>query len=168
VNKAFSDTKRGVAFVATFFLLTFVCGCNRDVPDAALRQTFFSNRDDFEKLVRMSEQDRCVVRIASDFTIMDTDSGLRMNMGLPQNRWEQYRVLFRKLGITDGLSRSKDFPDAVLFYAQCEGSAVDADCKGFAYSAKPLLPIENSLDKPRPGTVFALMSPNWYLLRWIS
>lgn len=154
--------------LTAFLFLMLFWGCSRSVPDAKLKELFYGNRDDFNKLAVMSEQDRRVVRINFDFTILDTDSGPQKNMGLSASRWEEYRQLFRKLGITGGLERPEAFPSAVFFYAQCEGSAVDGDCKGFAYSEKPLLPVANSLNKPRPGNVFEPLSGNWYLLRWVS
>jgi hypothetical protein len=149
--------------------LGLLLGCNRAlVPDASLRKVFYANRDDFSKLVSMSQQDRMLVRIKTDLTLMQTESGVKKNVGLSVDRWQEYRVLFRKLGITEGLERPEAYPSAVLFYARCEGSAIDADCKGFAYSEKPLSPIATDLDSPRPGDVFEQLGPNWYLFRWVD
>lgn len=152
-----------------FLFLVLLLDCNRaGVRDSKLKAVFYGNRDDFNKLVLMSQQDRRVTRIDFGFTIMDTDSGPKRNVGLSEDRWQEYRVLFRKLGITGGLERPEAFPSAVLFYAHCEGSAIDADCKGFAYSERPLLPIATNLDKPRYGDVFEPLGQNWYLFRWVS
>jgi hypothetical protein len=141
-------------------------GCSKIPSDAKLKELFYANRDDFNRLVRMSEQDVRVVRIDFDFTYMDTG---QKNVGLSPERWREYRVLFRKLGLTDGFERPKAAPSAISFYVQCEGSAIDADCKGVAYSDKPLAPTENSLDSmPPDGTFFEPLSPSWYLFRWVS
>src|SRR6266576_861650 len=126
--------------LAGILSLSLLLGCNRAlVPDARLRKVFYANRDDFNKLVTMSQQDRPLVRIKSNLTLMQTESGVKKNVGLSVDRWQEYRVLFRRLDVTEGLARDEAYPSAVLFYARCEGSAIDADCKGFAYSEKPFL-----------------------------
>jgi hypothetical protein len=155
--------------LTAFLLLALLLGCNRAlVPDARLREMFYANREDFNKLISMSQQDERLVRISSDLTLMQTDSGVKRNVGLSEERRQEYQLLFNKLGLSGGLERPQDFPSAILFYAHCEGSAIDADCKGFAYSERPLSPIEQSLDRMRPGTVFEQIGPHWYLFRWVS
>lgn len=101
-------------------------GCSKIPSDAKVKELFYANRDDFNRLVQMSEQDVRVVRITFDFTIMDTDSGPQRNVGLTPERWQEYRVIFRKLGLTDGLERSKATPSAAFFYVQCEGQPLMA------------------------------------------
>jgi hypothetical protein len=158
-----------IVHLAAFLFVELLVACNRaGVPDAKLRGVFLRNRDDFNRLVLMSQQDRRVTRIDFDYTLMDTDAGPQRNVGLSEDRWQEYRVLFRKLGITGGIERPRAFPEAVLFYAGCDGSAIDADCKGFAYSEKPLLPVARSLDQPRLGDVFEPLDLNWYLFRWVT
>jgi hypothetical protein len=138
------------------------------VPDAQLRGVFYQHRNDFNQLLSMSKEDPLMTRVAFDFTMMDTDAGPKKNVGLSDSRWQEYRSLFRKLGLTDGFVRTTVVPSAVLFYARCEGSAIDADCKGFAYSEKPLSPLAESLDRPKDGWVFETLAPNWYLFRWVN
>ena len=151
------------------FLLALLLGCNRSlVPDAKLRDVFYANREDFNKLLSMSQQDFKLIRISSDLTLMNSDAGVQRNVGLSEERREEYQFLFNKLGLSGGLERPQDLPSAILFYAHCEGSAINADCIGFAYSEKPLSPVERSLDKMRPGTVFEELGPQWYLFRWVS
>jgi len=116
----------------------------------------------------MSERDRRIARITSEFATTNVDPGSQANIALSVDQREEYRVLFRKLNIADGLERSPAFPGAVFFYYHCEGSAVDSDCKGYAYSEKPLAPVAGSLDKMRPGPVFEPLSSNWYLVRWTT
>jgi hypothetical protein len=138
------------------------------VPDAKLRDSFYANEGDFEKLVLMSKQDRPLIRIRDDLTLMQTDFGVKRNVGLTVDRWQEYRVLFKKLGLKEGLERTDTVPSALLLYSHCEGSAIDADCKGYAYSEEPLSPLMTSLDEPRPGSVFKQLCPNWYLVRWVD
>jgi hypothetical protein len=155
--------------LAALLSLLLLGSCSTLPRDAKLKKTFYGNRDDFSRLVQMSQEDPRLMRIDFDFTIMNTDSGPRKNVGLSEDRWQQYRVLFRKLGLTDGLERSTETPSTIFFYVQCEGSAIDGDCKGLAYSEKPVVPVKNSLDRmPPDGTFFETLSPNWYLFRWVS
>jgi hypothetical protein len=155
--------------LAALLSLMLLGSCSTLPRDAKLKETFYRNRDDFNRLVQMSQQDPRLMRIDFDFTIMNTDSGPRKNVGLSEDRWQQYRVLFRKLGLTDGLERSTETASTIFFYVQCEGSAIDGDCKGLAYSEKPVVPVKNSLNRmPPDGTFFETLSPNWYLFRWVS
>jgi hypothetical protein len=151
--------------LAALLSLMLLGSCSTLPRDAKLKQIFYGNRDDFNRLVQMSAQDPQLTRIDFDFT----DSGPRKNVGLSEDRWQQYRVLFQKLGLTDGLGRSTETPPTIFFYVQCEGSAIDGDCKGLAYSEKPFVPVKNSLDRmPPDGTFFETLSPNWYLFRMVS
>ena len=138
------------------------------VPDAKLRDSFYANQGDFNKLVLMSKQDRPLIRIRDDLTLMQTAPGVKKNVGLTVDRWQEYRVLFKKLGLKEGLERSDTVPSALLLFSYCEGSAIDADCKGYAYSEEPLSPLMTSLDEPRPGYMFKKLCPNWYLVRWVD
>ena len=147
------------------FLLFLCSGCNLE-SDGKLKDVFDKNIDDFKRLATMSEQDRHVVRIDFDFTALDTDSSWpRKDLGFSKQRWEEYRILFRKLGITSGIGRQNDAPPIVFFYAQCEGSAISRDCKGYAYSEKPMKPTKDSLNRLAPGIAFKPLSQNWYLFR---
>jgi hypothetical protein len=135
-------------------------------PDAKLNGIFDKNIDDFKRLAIMAEQDRHVVRIDFNFTALDTDSSWpRKDLGFSERRWEEYRILFRKLGITSGIERQNNTPPMLLFYAECQGSAISRDCKGYAYSEKSLKPIKDNLNRLAPGIAFKPLSQNWYLFR---
>src|SRR5215469_14792686 len=110
--------------------LTLFLGCSQIPSDAKLKELFYANRDGFNRLVELSDQDAQVLRIDVDFTDSDPQNNWRLSL----ERWQEYRVLFRKLGLSDGLERRAGIPSAILFYVKCEGSAIDADCKGIAYS----------------------------------
>ena len=171
MKRAYVNAKRFPSFRAFGFAVSLstvlLClGCNRaGIPDAKLKAVFDDNRDDFNKLVSMTEQDRKLVRIRFDSTYMDTDTGVKKNVALSEDRWQQYRTLFRKLELTDGLERAEN---AIFFYSHCEGSALDEDCKGFAYSKNSLAPTAETLDDPRDGEYFKPLYPNWYLFRIVK
>lgn len=138
--------------------------------DAQLKWKFSQRRGDFEKLVKMADEDKHVTRIAADFTWLDTDASWpRKDVGFSAERWNAYRSLFRKLGITHGLSRREDFPLSVFFLVSGSGIVPSGSDKGFVYSAQPLSPVRDSLDHFRPkesvkdNFTFERISPNWYL-----
>lgn len=156
---------RRLLLALNVFLLVLCSGCNLE-SDGKLKDVFEKNINDFKRLAIMSEQDRRVVRIDFDFTALDTNSSWpRKDLGFSQQRWEEYRILFRKLGITSGIERQNNDPPIVFFYAQCEGSAISRDCKGYAYSEKQLKPTKASLNRLAPGIAFKPLSQNWYLFR---
>jgi hypothetical protein len=103
--------------LAALLSLMLLGSCSTLPLDAKLKGIFYGNRDDFNRLVQMSEQDPQLMRIDFDFT----DSGPRKNVGLSEDRWQQYRVLFRKLGLTDGLGRSTETPPTIFFTSNAEG-----------------------------------------------
>jgi hypothetical protein len=154
--------------ILLLFLLAFT-SCNPSlIPDAKLRDNFSAHQADFNKLVLMSKQDRPLIRIRDDLTLKRTGSGVEKDVGLTVGRWQEYRVLFKKLGLKEGLERTDKVPSTILLFSYCEGSAIDADCKGYAYSEDPLSPVMASHDEPREGYVFKQLCPNWYLVRWVD
>jgi hypothetical protein len=165
--RVFADRKID-RFVALVIWLALLVGCDRTPRDAKLRDVFYANKDDFNKLVSMSQHDCAVVRIRFESTLMQKGSEFKENEGLSVDRWQEYRVRFKKLGLAEGLERPQAYPSAILFHVYCEGSAIDADCKGFAFSDKPLSPLATSLNEMRPGYIFEPLSPNWYLFRWVN
>jgi hypothetical protein len=152
----------GILAVVSCLLLV---GCNL-ASDAKLKRAFDENRDDFDKLLNMSRQDVHVTQIGFVTTaLVNDDSWPRKDVGLSETRWDEYRRLFRKLGIKEGISHRNDLPSAVFLAADCTGSAVDIDCKGYVYSEMPLRPVKYNLDELAPGLFFKPLSGNWYLFR---
>jgi hypothetical protein len=126
--------------------------------DAKLTSSFDKNSGDFSQLVIMSNLDNN----AEGIGLVSTQPRAP---GISEQRWEEYQRLFNKLGIRDGIGHRPDFPSVVFLYAECRGSAITRDCKGYAYSEKPPEPIVDNLNKLTPGVVFKLLSHNWYLFR---
>lgn len=138
--------------------------------DRQMRGEFARHRDDFEKLVKMSDEDRHVVSIDFDSTALDSDgSWPRANVGISPDRWNSYRVLFRELRISHGLARFEDYPESVFFFASAIGIVPSGSAKGYAYSPKPLSPVRDSLDHFRVKEsnedtfTFEEIAPHWYL-----
>ena len=72
--------------------------------DAALKRLFVAHRTDFDKLVAMATEDARLTRIAPDFTWLDDDVAWpRKNGGISKQRWDEYRRLFHRVGVSEGI-----------------------------------------------------------------
>jgi hypothetical protein len=151
-------------------------GCNGKHPsDTALISLFQENESSFNKLVEMSNIDSNVVRIAPDFTWLETNANWprpESQLGFTQERWKEYRTLFQQLHLNDGISRGNDSNGVViLFIAHSSGLVVNGSSKGIVYSQKKLSPLFESLDqneKLNPdnqdnGIAYRKIQGHWYL-----
>jgi len=117
------------------------------VSDNALENRFTTHRTDFEKLVSMSSEDKHLTRIAVDFTwLEDNVAWPRKDVGISQDRWNDYRQLFQKVGVSNGIIRHNN-PTRVIFPIVSEGLVPAGAAKGLVYSEAPLTPVLKSLDK---------------------
>lgn len=154
--------------VASLFLV-FPCRATGQVhpTDAELRRRFSAHRGEFEKLVKMAGEDQHVVRIASNFTWLDTDASWpRSNVGLSIEKWDAYRALFRTLKISGGIARQLDYPSSIFFLISGLGIVTSSSDKGIVYSPQSLSPTRNTLDDLEPtrrAIYFERISPNWYI-----
>lgn len=143
--------------------------------DKALILNFEDHAAQFVELVKMANEDKKVVRIARDFTWLEDNVNWprpEAQRGISEMRWDQYRRLFRELGITDGLARYDDPSGAVIHLTVFSMGLLDRGIsKGYAYSEVDLSPVVDSLDK-RPdelrgskqdGVVYRKIRGNWYL-----
>lgn len=156
-------------------LLILQSGCF-DTPhpsDAELEDVFSDHQADFELLLSMSKVDSRVMRIAPDFTWLGDDASWprpKEKLGFSEERWDQYRQLFQKLKLKNGLVRYDD-PGITYFLASSKGLVTGGSGKGYAYSEKDLSPLSESLDKISTDllhksanrTVYKRIKPNWYL-----
>jgi hypothetical protein len=132
-----------IVVLAPALFLAAACG---DHPsDTELIRRFESNQPAFAQLITMSNEDSTVIRIASDFTRLDSNWGWPRPdslLGFSHDRWEQYRSLFRQLKLGSGLSRER-LPDGsvvVFLIARSVGMVNRGTSKGYAYSEHPLAP----------------------------
>ncbi|GAC1628548.1 MAG: hypothetical protein NVS9B13_26270 [Candidatus Acidiferrum sp.] len=147
-------------------------------PDEELRKTFIGNEEAFGHLLKMSERDAKVIRIARDFTWLAANSGWpREDLGFTEDRWKEYRSLFTELSLAEGIVRIQEFPELILFVARSRGLCTGGSSEGYAYSTTPISPtveFPNSLDaalrseatakKERHyGFVFQHLRGNWYI-----
>jgi hypothetical protein len=139
-------------------------------PDEILLENFRRHEADFNRLVSMSEVDSKVIRIADDFTWLDTNANWPRpdsEIGFSRERWGEYRRIFSTLGLSQGLLRPLD-TDTIYLIASSNGNLTSGSSKGYAYSIKPLSPLSDSLDHVAPElrnqqTLYKKLGANWYL-----
>ena len=120
------------------------------MSDEVLRTRFLAHRVDFEKLVVMAQEDSHLTRIAPDFTWLDDDVAWpRKNVGISEERWNDYRQAFRRVGDSEGIVKSNN-PTRIMFPISTVGLAPSGAAKGLVYSQEPLSPIMKSLDQRPP------------------
>lgn len=137
--------------------------------DARLARVFHANEPDFLRLLAMAQEDAKLTRIAPDFTWLADDVGWPRppsRVGFSDARWNEYRVLFRKLGVDSGVARRPD--GVLLFIASTQGLVTGGSSKGYAYSDRLLGPLYESLDAhptDLPSNVpgFKPIGAGWYI-----
>jgi hypothetical protein len=74
--------------------------------DAALERRFYAHKAELEQIVRMMEQDTQMGGIAEDFTVNDDEEEHPMReRGISDQRWNEYREIFRRAGVPMGTVR---------------------------------------------------------------
>jgi hypothetical protein len=122
--------------------------------DQALRARFFAHRADFERLVAMANEDNRLIRIAPDFTWLDDDVAWpRKDVGITEERWNDYRLLFQSVGATKGIAKGTN-PNRIIFPIMSEGLVPAGLEKGLVYSQATLNPVLKSLDKEPPDKLW--------------
>jgi len=144
------------------------------LDDPELQVNFTRDAEALEKLRTMAEQDAHVIRIAPDFTWLDSNTKWpREDIGFSAARWNEYRSTFKKLSLPEGIVRTEDFPGAIFFVARVKGLCTGGSSAGYVYSTKPLTPTVKSpkeaLDaEARKNStrhyayVFKPLNANWY------
>jgi hypothetical protein len=148
------------------------CGSSNHPTDSVLIRNFQKNEDAFQKLVQMSNNDSNVIRIAYDFTRLETTWAWprpESQLGFSKERWTDYRKLFKKLGLEAGLERANTSNGVVIFLvASAKGLSVSGSSKGYIYSGQPLSPLVESLDVVPPTETqhrarYKMITNHWYL-----
>jgi hypothetical protein len=147
--------------------------------DAAIRARFLAHRVDFQRLVVMASEDSHLTRIAPTFTWLDNDVAWpRKNVGISEQRWNEYRQIFQRVGTSDGTLKGVN-PNRIIFPIASEGLVPTGFQKGLVYSKEPLAPVLKSLDESPPKRywngpdrshvlAYKLIAPHWYIYfeRW--
>lgn len=146
----------------------------RSTSDEAVRTRFFAHRADFERLVAMANEDSHLTRIAPDFTWLDDDVAWpRNNVGISEQRWNDYRQMFQRVGDSTGIVKGTN-PARIIFPITSGGLVPSGFAKGLVYSQMPLSPVLKSLDKRFPDElrdgpdrshilVYKPIADHWYI-----
>lgn len=164
-------------FIVFVFGLLFFTSCSpllfdkTHTSDEILLKTFRENRADFELLARMAKQNSNMVRIADNFTWTKDSAAFprpESELGITNERWEEYKRLFRKLGLTNGILNYQ--PDKIYFTASSQGLLTGGSSKGYAFLREEPALLSDSLDnydfnnsKKETNFVFRRLEGNWYL-----
>lgn len=138
--------------------------------DKTLEENFRRHESEFNELIKMSKIDSRVIRIADDFTWLDTNANWPRpegEIGFSKERWNEYRNAFRVLGLRQGLMRPTD-TETIFLIASGTGTVSSGSSKGYAYSSKPLSPLSDSLENISrellsQHTVYKKLEDDWYL-----
>lgn len=135
--------------------------------DALLEETFRLNEDDFNKLAKMANEDEHVQTIGFDVTHLKSNvrGEDKSQQDLSKERWDEYRRLFKKLGLMF-LDRTQGLGIEFILAVAAEKEIGRHIGKGYAYSVQEPSPIVDSLDGISPEDqkpVFKKIKDNWYL-----
>jgi hypothetical protein len=149
-------------------LMYFLSGGKMTMPnDQQMISRFYDHQADFETLVKMSDEDSRVTRIAKDFTRLDNSAAWpRSDVGFSEERWNEYRRLFKNVNSDIGVDRSKDGSVYITTYAF--GMVTGGDEKGYAYLQNSpenlVVSIDDSKSSARSNVpIYRHISGNWYL-----
>lgn len=114
----------------------------------------------------MSEQDTRVVRIAPDFTGLDSNGAWPRPdslLGISHARWNEYRRLFKRVGSDNGLGRGPDGSVEVVIRAY--GLAISGGARGYLFSPSPPSPLGTPLGSlpSSSGVRYQPLSGGWYI-----
>ncbi len=166
----------GVLLLSVVVLLLLLMWSCAAPSDKTLSRRFQVHRSELEALARMSQEDADVIRVADDFTRLKNDWGWprpESKWGVTRDRWDEYRRLFREVGLSGGLD--KDEAGNVFFIAHTEGFVTGGAAKGFVYCIsagdrdKSFLPCVEQRDQGQAGSQsdkgssYRKLSQNWYI-----
>lgn len=104
--------------------------------DDVMIRNFQSHRKEFETLLEMlkSDHEKGLRRVGDNWTRPEDPTSI----GITKERLDEYRSLFRTLGLENGLSNSWDDQRVIEFMASSFGLLNRGSTKGFCWYASPL------------------------------
>jgi hypothetical protein len=109
-----------------------------------LEEQFELKKHALEELLSLSEQDSHLFRISLEYTAV----GERANWPkgkerISDSRWSDYKRRFKKLGVTEGIVRTYEYPDATFFVVHAEGLCVAGCSCGYVHSKTAMRPTSD-------------------------
>lgn len=141
--------------------------------DKKLTENFYNHQANFERLVKMADEDKNVMSVYKDSVALNGYYYWRDDSqeGFSSNRWNEYKKLFKELGVPFIHRVSKS--DGIIQISSASIAVSDIDdyeriviSKGYAYSLKEPSPLVDSLDGmgfKTQGTFYKRIDKNWYL-----
>jgi hypothetical protein len=136
--------------------------------DTALQRRFFEHRADLEQIVKMMEQDVHMVRIAKDFTRKDDNWNSerpKSEWGISEQRWNQYREIFRRADVPIGTQRGEKSND-IEIVAWAAGLSIAGESVSYLRCGKPSAGLVNAyppcLERKESGRI----DENGHLIRY--
>lgn len=143
---------------------------SRHPSDEALEKTFQTHEAEFDKLIGMVKENPKVVRIAHDFTWLDTNTAWprpESELGFSKERWNEYRHLFRELKLKGGINRPEHIDGVTFLMASTIGNVGGGSEKGYAYLTNVPSQLVESLDAvptlKEYMPVYRKLKGNWYI-----
>ena len=181
-----------VVILWVFFLINFGSACNTSAShktDAELEKNFLQNRENFNRLAKLVEEDKDLWRVSAtslgigwkfEVNTRDEKNSTRLakNEEINETRRNEYAQLLKKLGLV-GLTQSKIPEGTGIFFVSTHRrtDATDTDTKGFAYiTGNRPASVKNSLDEFNdnahtsgdPSPEYKSLNDNWYLFFSLS
>ena len=141
--------------------------------DRSLIRDFENNRSEFERLVRMMEDDHDVMAVGEGYVLLKEYRVWRddSDPGFSTKRWNEYKTLFAKLGNpyishvegNGGIIKIGSGTIAVSDLDDYESIVIS---KEYVYNKTEPSPLVDSLDDKgfdSPGPVYRKITGNWYL-----
>jgi hypothetical protein len=135
-------------------LATASCG---HPPDASIQAQFSRHRSEFESVVQLAKDDSNLWRITPTWfrTNYDGNHYAPSDGSLSKDRWNQYRTLFTRLGLDDGISIENG---NIFFEISNVGMVGSGSTKGIVYAASP-----DRFKKENADLRLIELSANWFL-----
>ena len=145
--------------------------CCNHPTDAELIRRLEMHGAAFERLITMSAVDSSVIRVAPDFTRLEHNWAWPRSddlLGFSRERWSEYRRLFDRLDLENGLERVNGEHAAVYLLASAYGLVTGGSSKGYVHATQPPGRLYASLDAAPADiesnvTVYRHVSGSWYL-----
>lgn len=175
-----AETRKAVIEMTVVFVLslaggTAACGLylwsfsiGGDVPhksDEELIANFQSHREEFNRLLQMVMEDKALSRVDINWTSPANPQAV----GISRERVDEYRALFKKLGVPRGFNAFQA-RGVFEFIASAQGLSTGGSSKGYIYFKWRPVHVVESLDeyrqltdKPYSYPVYRHIEGNWYL-----
>ncbi len=153
-----------IAILPPSLLAIILASCSKELAEDELRNQFNAHKTEMIQLKKMQLEDSHVITIAPTFTYLANNvSWPREDIGFSEDRWNKYRSLFNRSGVTNGISL-QELPaknDQILCFF------VKHSSRGFAYTESTPEQVKTKLSECVFNSdltrCFIPLEKNWYI-----